>query len=370
MDTESSISVIGLTELVDESPGEKLMDFILKSGCSPSFFSTAYEIFNKEIDLLFLTQHISQFLKEEFRKFSEIIGDDIIMFSDIEYVHLGLIGVTTQERSRITRKINSMDFSKYRFPKGEHCPVHSQPCVLVQKPCAFLFYLYLLVDLKENQDEDDEGQYSNIGASLLKDVMNEPEDIEEPLDPDSERKESAKFDVAKFKAETIIEEVSSLDEDVTESSFNLTTLPSLHISGRNYLLLPHIQKLYNLREDYCLAIIAEGCDIADGFIDIENEHKEEFLKLDTETSNKNFLEAPDALAMCLAKSLGEPPALKDEDFERRLEELGIATFGREEKERPMKEELTGTLNLWRASVLEEDENQKVSSSILSHCVMK
>ena len=116
-------------------------------------------------------------------------------------------------------------------------------------------------------------------------------------------------------------------------------------------MLPHIQKLYNLREDYCLAIIAEGCDIAEGFIDIENEHKEEFLKLDTETSNKNFLEAPDALAMCLAKSIGEPPALKDEDFERRLEDLGVATFGREEKESPMKEEPKSSLNLWTASVL-------------------
>ena len=77
-----------------------------------------------------------------------------------------------------------------------------------------------------------------------------------------------------------------------------------------------------------MAIIAESSKVADEFIDIGGEPQEEFLALDLETTNDKFIEAPDALALCIRKSEEEKPTLKDEDFEERLVELGIDYFGR------------------------------------------
>ena len=80
---------------------------------------------------------------------------------------------------------------------SQQCPDHSRNCLLEQKSCAFLFFLYLLVDFKDNQD-DDESKFSNVGVSLLRDILKEPNDPEELLNTKVEKKESANLDVAKF----------------------------------------------------------------------------------------------------------------------------------------------------------------------------
>ena len=77
-----------------------------------------------------------------------------------------------------------------------------------------------------------------------------------------------------------------------------------------------------------MAIIAESSEIADDFIDIEAEPKEEILALGLETTNDKFIEAPNSLALCINKAEEEKPTLKDEDFKEKLVELGIEHFGR------------------------------------------
>ncbi|MCO5586023.1 hypothetical protein L7F22_039960 [Adiantum nelumboides] len=66
----------------------------------------------------------------------------------------------------------------------------------------------------------------------------------------------------------------------------------------------------------------EASQIAKDFVDIEGEPKEEFLALDLKTSSQKLLEAPDAFDLCLKRVAEKGPALKDEDFEARLVELG------------------------------------------------
>ena len=151
-----------------------------------------------------------------------------------------------------------------------------------------------------------------------------------PLDVENEKKVSSQLDVLIFKADTVIQEEGRLGcEQVTQDSMVITSLPNFYINGRSYILLSHIMHLYNIREDYFLAIIADGCDAARGFVNIEVEPKEEFLMLDTETSNDNFIDSDNALALCVRKMDEMPPQLSDEDFEKRQEHLGIHNFGRE-----------------------------------------
>ena len=53
--------------------------------------------------------HLSFWL-EEFKKFNEVIvADKVVVFDEVEYVHLALIGETTQDKIKLTRKFNSME---------------------------------------------------------------------------------------------------------------------------------------------------------------------------------------------------------------------------------------------------------------------
>ena len=63
--------------------------------------------------------------------------------------------------------------------------------------------------------------------------------------------------------------------------------------------MSHKQRLCNLKQDYALAIIVDMCISTKDFLDIENEHKEELLSLDSEVIEK-FGEAPNVL-LCAFK---------------------------------------------------------------------
>ncbi|MCO5554974.1 hypothetical protein L7F22_008514 [Adiantum nelumboides] len=117
------------------------------------------------------------------------------------------------------------------------------------------------------------------------------------------------------------------------------------------------KSLFNIREDYCLAAIVEAY-----FVDIGG-FKEDFLALDLETSNQKFLEAPYAFDLCLKRVAEEEPALKDEDFEARLVEIGIDKFGRNVVE-PAKinTDMGAKINLEHEGQIEADEMQKVNAS--------
>lgn len=67
-----------------ESPREKLIEFILKGGSNPIFFSTDYEMFNKDMDPHALMEDIFYFLVEETKKFKDIITHAIVKFYDNE----------------------------------------------------------------------------------------------------------------------------------------------------------------------------------------------------------------------------------------------------------------------------------------------
>ncbi|MCO5568437.1 hypothetical protein L7F22_022136 [Adiantum nelumboides] len=114
----------------------------------------------------------------------------------------------------------------------------------------------------------------------------------------SEEKERANPDVALFR-QIVIDEPTK-DVSLLKSPLTLTHLPYFH-----------------------LTIVEASEEVVKDFLDIEGEPKEEFLALDLETSNQNFLEAPDPFDLCSKRVAKEESALKDEDFEARLVELGF-----------------------------------------------
>ncbi|MCO5615157.1 hypothetical protein L7F22_069446 [Adiantum nelumboides] len=182
---------------------------------------------------------------------------------------------------------------------------------------------------------------------------------EEPVDLALEEKESANLDVALFRAKTVVDEPIE-DVPVTETSLTLVHLPSFHLNGKDYITLHSIQSLFNIREDYCLAAIAEASQVAKDFVDIEGESNEDFLALDPETSNQKFLEAPNSFEFCLRRVAEEEPALKDVDFKAMLVELGIEKFGRNVIEPDkINVDLGAKINLEHEGQIKADELQKI-----------
>ncbi|MCO5568678.1 hypothetical protein L7F22_022377 [Adiantum nelumboides] len=182
---------------------------------------------------------------------------------------------------------------------------------------------------------------------------------EEPIDFDLEKKERQNLDVALFRAKTVVDEPTE-DVPVTETPLTLVHLPSFHLNRKDYITLHSIQSLFIIREDYCLAAIAEASQVAKDFVDIEGESKEEFLALDLETYNEKFLEAPDAFEFCLKRVVEEDPALKDANFEARLVNLGIDKFGRNVLEPDkINADLDAKVNLEHEEQIEANELQKI-----------
>ena len=65
------------------------------------------------------------------------------------------------------------------------------------------------------------------------------------------------------------------------------------------------------------------CISTKGFLDIENEHKEELLSLDSEVT-ENFVEAPNELSLCFQKAKeGEATLPSEEEFIALQKSMGI-----------------------------------------------
>ncbi|MCO5547068.1 hypothetical protein L7F22_000509 [Adiantum nelumboides] len=157
-------------------------------------------------------------------------------------------------------------------------------------------------------EEDMEVGTTNVGTGLVpidssEDCSNSENDRNQDVSKNTATSHRSGGHHAKpIRAQTIVDEPTE-DVPITETSLTLVHLPYFHLNGKDYITLHSIQSLFNIREDYCLAVILEASQVAKDFVDIEGESKEEFLALDLETSNQKFLEVPYAFEFCLKELL-------------------------------------------------------------------
>ena len=98
------------------------------------------------------------------------------------------------------------------------------------------------------------------------------------------------------------------------------------------------------------------CKSTKDFLDIENEHREELLSLDSEVT-KNFVEAPNALSLCFQKAKeGEASLPTEEEFIALQKSMGTFEVGREGLPPLDQGKEIGSSNLWDAEKLEGVEN--------------
>ena len=230
------------------------------------------------------------------------------------------------------------------------CPVHGSSCSVASYYEVFIIYLHLALD---DEEEDKAGKEP---PSLLP-LEDNVEDVEEELDGLAERNLAESFDFEAARRDSIIPvSMSPTDEDEL-GDLPVPIPPMFIINGKKYVLMTDIQHVFYLREDYCLAIIAQSLEDNDGFIDLEFD--QDYFGIDSNVSDTDFHPALEIIAKMFRDA---------EEYERNLpiEEEFLARQSRLNLSRraSVQERPSGSIDVWEKSLLVSDENQKVYSIFL------
>lgn len=165
------------------------------------------------------------------------------------------------------------------------------------------------------------------------------------------------LDIAKFKASNILEINGPEDEDEDLDPIQCTaTFPTYTINEKDFVLLNDIQHLFDLREDYALAILAEWSENDKDFIDFQ---PCPFALLDTQV--ENFIDSASAgkHVLDIVTRYDKQGLPTEEEFQQIQKRLKIDHMGKDEIREPFDAKPTGSINIWDPILLEEDESPKV-----------
>ena len=179
----------------------------------------------------------------------------------------------------------------------------------------------------------------------------------EEFNVEEERKLTAAVDI-----EALREQDTDVVQPVIESDeFSLVQmplLPSYQVGDSEYILLTDIQHVFNLREDHCIAFIAQNLEANDNFVDDDGIDK--YLLVDSHVKDTEFLFAAATLKMIYADALKyEGKEATEEELQEARKRLNITNMV-EFKDVPSTsaETIPGlSTNLWQDALLEADENQ-------------
>ena len=196
---------------------------------------------------------------------------------------------------------------------------------MIQQDVGFLLYLTWADDFGIKEEDEETDKRIEYEAETLMDL----EDEEVSIQDNEERELIEKFNTALFRAETItkVEDETSLADNVDDELDALQCLPSFPtycFNEREYLLLSDIQYLYEMREDFCLAVLARWGNLDKGFVDSSTSA----LAL-LNTKGDDFIDKEHAAIVCTSafadyEKEGLP---SEEEFRLIQERLGVSEMG-------------------------------------------
>lgn len=333
---------------MEETPNDLLFDFLLKAN-STARFTEVRDMCNKPFDLSSLLSSFSSRLEDLLEVYNAHTSSHAVS-SYVHYDDVVSLSSTTKSNASHRWRVLSDEFKSV----DEDCQWHKQAqCHLVQKDIGLLLFFQWMSFTEDNEV----GQAST--AITLKDVDEEKEEFHEDEEKDTVRA----FDIAEFKVDNIIkvedQEVGTLLEE-TNPLLCIPTFPSYFVNNKYYVLLNDIQHLFDLREDYCLAMLARWGELNTGFIDYT---PCQLALLDTDT--ENFIGKRDAGVLCTNlclqyESHGLPSEEQISEIQLRLgiENMGIDDASYRE---PVETRPGYSIDLYKETILEEDENPQVKT---------
>lgn len=348
---------------VERSVPDELFDALYKAGCS-SMFHKAMIIFNKPFNLKQVLDGLDSRLLDLREAFAE--GTT---FGLVEgYIHFDdVVAMCELARSSAMRRYHSLEEDAKR--ELNECKYHPDcQCRMIEQNIGFLLYLSWIES--SSKEEEEEG---SIVVPVSEDAIEEAtedmmdlDDIHSEMEADEERALIERFNTAIFRADTITK-VESEDSVGLQEGDDIDTLeclplfPTYCFNDMEYVLLNDIQHLFDLREDFALAILANWGEFDDGFVD---SGPCPLAILDTE--GDNFIEKEEASLLCIQmidefEKFGLP---NDEEFKHLQETLGISDMGLEGQSSKSAlshmDETKSSIDLYNDIIFDMDETPQVN----------
>lgn len=239
--------------------------------------------------------------------------------------------------------------------------IHEHKCRLVQYFYGFICYLHIVTE----EDSEDSKEQPQIKDTLPSSTIEEEIEVTERIDPIiTENSLSLQVDfeaLRKHDSQVVVTETSKialLDEDASQGDIPTSILPTLPIGGLDYVLLSDIMKLFNLREDYCLAIISQHLEVDKDFVDQEID---EYLQMDSHAEEEKFIDPTEALRKIFNDATSYEATLPTgEEVTAIQQRLNIQDMGKMEMPVTLSlEKVESSINLTDEKVMEHDENEQV-----------
>ena len=292
---------------------------------------------------------------------TNLVSDQNVNVNGTHYIHLTSIGSkNSRSRRAIARRIQFLPSSATLVL--EACPFHKGTCRVVEKHATFLCYLSSLGNTEEEKVLRDEFHFDRTPAQ-----KKEEEDTEiENIRLTEEEKKRIRF--------ISIKELQRVNDDaLIDSDVPLAALPVFTILEKEYVLLHDIQVLFNLREDYCLALIAQQKEeeqdwvLEDPKLECLNTcfDPEAALQLCFDEALQYKADAPtDAEFLDTQRLIGDPRRqqllLEHQYMEDQTTNKSLIIEEPEDVPPPSIIEKGETfINLWKDGLLEDDENSQV-----------
>lgn len=296
------------------------------------------------------------------QEFDELTNEDRMMIDGKNFIHFNL-KVSPVKKQRLNRDWHKVPCDKKR---ALACPAHKRKFRLMEYYVAFLCFLHMNVQFTDEEcaephatNESEDTISREAGPTDEEGAEEDTPHVIEEFNDEEERKLSAEIDIKALRGQNT--EVGHLSIEADEfSPIPTPLLPSYQVGDSEYILLTDIQHVFNLREDHCIAFIAQNLEADDNFVDDDGIDK--YLLVESNGKDTEFLSTAETLKMIYADALKyEGKEATEEELQEARERLNITNMG-EFRDVPSTsaESVPGSsTNLWQFALLEADENQEV-----------
>ena len=128
------------------------------------------------------------------------------------------------------------------------------------------------------------------------------------------------------------------------------------VDDLDYVLLTDIMHLFNIREDYCLAVISSFSEADMNWVE---EGSDQHLLVDSAWKDSEYRSGNDVMKSIFDEwRTCEAQLPSDEEHAAATNRLGLADMGKFQRPTVPGDSMS-TISLWTRSALEADENQQV-----------
>lgn len=325
------------------------------------------DMFNSDVVLDHLVRSNLVTLQPLQCEYEEKFSSKCVEVDGVPCFHLSEFGFKRAPPRKLARSFEKLP--EVAFRECGNCPMHPQEhCKLLSYEYGFLCFLHM-IPLPESSRSAETGTPWSIESevSAERDLLKEGG----PIDEDQERIEAAQQSFPATSSLDVIDlnvEYSALDtlgnDPQRQGELALPHLPFFSMEdGFDYMLMSDVTHHLSIREDYCLAALAQFCEGDCEFVD---SICDKYLLIDTNCQESKYEEGRAVLRRIFNEAKSYERTLpSEEEFRATLHRLGLENMGKGSSVLSTSGGSSSSVPLWTPNMLEDDENQLVCMESVS-----